>query len=353
MIMSDRNEGLVQGVPLVFGADNHSYCVRHLIENLLKEAARLGIRRNASKDLIKEMFNRIAYATTGPEYDSAMEELRKFRRELAVWVERNDPHHWAQSKFSKDRWGKLNNNPIESWNNWMRKLRVMSIPWLVLGHLQKVGVKWDKRKAEMQKWANNVGDRIEKKLKKELAHADSVIEVQAYNRSTGEFSVQLSNSHRLVVTLSKGECSCRWWQIKGFPCRHGMTVIRKEKKWVYDYVNVCYKSGTQRLCYMNTVHPMETHDMGSVDDRTGRVTGGDGLDDNFNRRILPPINPRKRSRPKSTRRESQTQGVRTNTCSKCHEPGHKRTTCRNPRADVDADYEGDLVLVEDLLGGNG
>uniref|UniRef100_A0A7C8YUM5 CCHC-type domain-containing protein n=1 Tax=Opuntia streptacantha TaxID=393608 RepID=A0A7C8YUM5_OPUST len=132
-----------------------------------------------------------------------------------------------------------------------------------------------------------------------------------------------------------------------------MAVIRKEKKWVYDFVNVCYKSSTQRLCYMNTVHLMETHDMATVDDTTGRVTGGEGLDDDFNRRILPPINPRKRGRPKSTRRESQTQGVRTNRCSKCHEPGHKRNTCRNPRADFDADYEGDLVSVEDLLGGNG
>jgi len=222
------------------------------------------------------MFNHIAYATTAAECDSAMDELRKFKRELAVWVERNDPQHWAQSKFKKEMWGKLNNNPIESWNNWMRKSRVMSIPWLVLGHLQKVGLKLDKRKAEIQKWANNVGDRIEKKLSKELANADSLIVVQAYNRVSGEFSVQLNNSRRLVVMLSKGECSCRWWQIKGFPCRHDMEVIRKEKKWVYDYVNVCYKSATQQMCYMNTVHLMETHDMTTADDRTGCVTGGEG-----------------------------------------------------------------------------
>ena len=71
----------------------------------------------------------------------------------------------------------------------MRKLRAMSIPWLVLGHLQEVGLKWDKRKAKMQKWANNVGDRIEKKLNKELANADSVINVQSYSGVSGEFSV--------------------------------------------------------------------------------------------------------------------------------------------------------------------
>jgi len=61
VIMSDRNQGLLAGVPSVFGAENHTYCVRHLTENLLTEAARLGIRRNASKDLVKEIFNRVAY----------------------------------------------------------------------------------------------------------------------------------------------------------------------------------------------------------------------------------------------------------------------------------------------------
>jgi len=84
VIMSDRNNGLVEGVPLVFGADNHTYCVRHLMENMLTEAARLGIRRNASKNLLKEMFNRMAYATTVAKYDSGMDELRRFKRELAV-----------------------------------------------------------------------------------------------------------------------------------------------------------------------------------------------------------------------------------------------------------------------------
>jgi len=72
-----------------------------------------------------------------------------------------------------------------------------------------------------------------------------------------------------------------------------MAVIKKEKKWVYDLVNVCYKCSTQKMCYMNNVHPMKAHDMATVDDRTGRVIGGEALDDEFNRRILPPINPRK------------------------------------------------------------
>ena len=37
---------------------------------------------------------------------------------------------------------------------------------------------------------------------------------------------------------------------------------------------------------------------------------------------------------------------------KCGEVGHTRRTCRNPRADFDASYEGDIVEVEALLDGS-
>jgi len=79
--MSDRNNGLLAGVPRVFGAENHTYCVRHLTENLMTKAGRLGIWRNASKDLIKEIFNRVAYATAAAKYDCALQEMRTFKRE--------------------------------------------------------------------------------------------------------------------------------------------------------------------------------------------------------------------------------------------------------------------------------
>ena len=96
------------------------------------------------------MLNRVAYAASEVEYGLAMDEMRKFRRELAVWVERNEPERCAQAKFKKERWGTLNNNAIESWNKWMLSLRCMPIPWLVIGHIQKIGQKFKKTKKEMQ-----------------------------------------------------------------------------------------------------------------------------------------------------------------------------------------------------------
>ncbi|KAJ8419655.1 LOW QUALITY PROTEIN: hypothetical protein Cgig2_016952 [Carnegiea gigantea] len=86
--------------------------------------------------------------------------------------------------------------------------------------------------------------------------------------------------------------------------------------------------------------------MGTVDPKTGRVVGGADLDDDYDRCILHPTNGRQAGRPLSERRESQMQGTR---CTKYSEVGHTRRTGRNPCADFDANYEGDVLEVEDLL----
>ena len=91
-----------------------------------------------------------------------MEELRHCKCELAWWVEDNKLERWAQSKFTKERWEKINNTPIESWNNWMCELRQMLISYLISRHLQKLRKKMDMRKAKVEQSKNGVGERIEK-----------------------------------------------------------------------------------------------------------------------------------------------------------------------------------------------
>ncbi|KAJ8425181.1 hypothetical protein Cgig2_010790 [Carnegiea gigantea] len=177
----------------------------------------------------------------------------------------------------------------------------------------------DNQKFGVGKWKNGVGERIKKKLKKTYENIGSVVEVQRYNRGIREYSVQLTNDRYLVVRLRDRTCSCKWWQLRGLPCVHVMVVIEREKLSVYDYVNPYYKAPTQRTIYMNVIHPMETHDTGVVDGDTGLVVGGNDLDEDFNRRILPPKNPRGAGRPGKRRIESQTQGLKPRSMTyQCH-----------------------------------
>jgi len=91
VIMSDRKSALLFSVPRVSRIENHTYYVRHARENFLTYAAKVGIHLQASKDLLKEVFNRVVYALTGVEYGLTMDELWKFKPEFAAWVECNDP----------------------------------------------------------------------------------------------------------------------------------------------------------------------------------------------------------------------------------------------------------------------
>lgn len=121
---------------------------------------------------------------------------------------------------------------------------------------------------------------------------ESVLEIERYSLLNQEYAVQLTNGRRLVVRLNSMTCTCKRWQMQGFPCCHALAVISKANLWVYDYVSVCYKSPMQQRIYTQAVHPLETHDMPHVDDGSGNVVGGEDLDDGYNRRIFPPMNAR-------------------------------------------------------------
>jgi len=83
VIMTDGHQSLLHAVPIVFGLENHCYCIVHVRENFVKYTAKVGIRLDATKDLVKEMFNRVAYAATTAEYGHALDELRHYKQELA------------------------------------------------------------------------------------------------------------------------------------------------------------------------------------------------------------------------------------------------------------------------------
>jgi len=71
VIKSNRHPVVAQA----FGKEYHSYCLRHLTENFFKEAGKHGIRKEATKQIMKEMLYKVAYAPTRGEDNVALEEL--------------------------------------------------------------------------------------------------------------------------------------------------------------------------------------------------------------------------------------------------------------------------------------
>jgi len=173
----------------------------------------------------------------------------------------------------------------------------MLVSCLVSGHLEKLGKKFGKHKEEIEEWVNGVGERIEQKITDTYKQMGCVAAIECYSMLLGEYSVVLTNSRKLVVKLGCQTCTYRKWQMTGLPCCHALVVIAKANLWVYDFVHPMYKVDTQRRIHNQVIHPMETHDMTIVDGRTGRVVGGDELDDDYSHYILPPCNREQFGRP--------------------------------------------------------
>jgi len=93
--------------------------------------------------------------------------------------------------------------------------------------------------------------RIEQKLADTYQKISCITVVECYSAMLGEYSVELTNSRKLVVKLGQQTCTCMQWQMLGLPCCHALTVIAKVNVWVYYYVHPIYMSTTQEVIYTN------------------------------------------------------------------------------------------------------
>ena len=127
VIISDRHPGLLCSVPKIFGSKNHAYCYRHLKENFSSYFNKHNTKGNKEKENALELLDKIASARVEIDYNYHMFELTKYNESLAAWIEKNEPEHWAMSKFPKKIWDKMTTNLVESFNAWLRNERHHSI----------------------------------------------------------------------------------------------------------------------------------------------------------------------------------------------------------------------------------
>ena len=57
---------------------------RHLSKNFLIVIRKYSFRQEATNELLKQIFNQIAYALSAMEYGIAIDELKKFKHKLAI-----------------------------------------------------------------------------------------------------------------------------------------------------------------------------------------------------------------------------------------------------------------------------
>nr|KAJ0224071.1 hypothetical protein LSAT_V11C200087730 [Lactuca sativa] len=250
--ISDRQKGLLPAIEQLFPNAEHRFCIRHIYQNMR-------IRFKTTE--YKEYFWRCATATTIPEFEAVMVELRNYDIEAYQWLLKIPPHHWARSHFSgRAISDMLLNNLCEVFNSKLVKGRdkpIISCLEFIREYLMKRVCNVMKVLNKCQGPLTPTGTRI--------LESNTTLASKYHARWNGgqKYQVKVPWNDQHVVDMEKRECSCRKWELTGIPCKHAVASLNEmadnnEKVGeLYTYVHKVYWLDTWKEMYSFKVEPIK------------------------------------------------------------------------------------------------
>ncbi|GJX80355.1 mutator type transposase [Tanacetum coccineum] len=201
-----------------------------------------------------------ASALTVPHFEYNMEKLKAFNKDCYDWLAKIPPVHWARICLtSRAKTDMLLNNICEVFNGKLvdgRDRPIISTLKYAREYLMKriVTVK-------------QVIERSDGPLTPSATRLFDVIKAQA-----SECKAEYNGGHLYRVTGPWGEvcvvdvqnrsCTCRKWEITGFPCKHAvasnwnMAANRMEVGLPESWVHPCYRLETWKQVYSHHINPI-------------------------------------------------------------------------------------------------
>ncbi|XP_073030655.1 uncharacterized protein [Primulina eburnea] len=126
---SDRHPGIIKVVNLLFTGNHHAYCLRHLVDNFVKVVLQSYPKHN--KKYWSSVFKKAAYAPSLQEHEQHIKNILESMPLARDFIVNSEPQSWANALFLGNRWGVINNNIAECWNNWVKAARYLPIVGMV------------------------------------------------------------------------------------------------------------------------------------------------------------------------------------------------------------------------------
>ncbi|XP_004309379.1 PREDICTED: uncharacterized protein LOC101290713 [Fragaria vesca subsp. vesca] len=311
--MTDRGLGLLDGIKAVFPSSPHSYCIKHLKDNLY---GRLSKKLLASYiDTLVSSFAACAYARTQEKFDEAMQKLRSDGKGVVEdFLKELKRENYAFAHFPGKRYGAMSNSQAESYNNMIKDERCMPLPQLLEGVRVHTMDLFTRRRLGSSNWGSVLCPKMEKKLLKRLQTRRNW-RVRQSSQDVFEVFTETCN---VMVNLVGCECSCRHWEFRCFPCAHAVQLMNKANLLAYDYIEDYWKTTFYKKTYELPICPVPDLDRPNI------LSFGDSA-------LQPPKTRRPPGRPRSRRIRSFGEQCKEITCSRCQTLGHHNSrTCINP-----------------------
>ncbi|XP_021613274.1 uncharacterized protein LOC110615610 isoform X2 [Manihot esculenta] len=307
--VGDRQMGLRQSILMAFEDSHHSFCVHHLSEEL-KQDLKGPYTEEVVSVIVSHLYD-AAHAATPDGFRKCIESIKSISPEAFQWILQSEPEHWANSLFEGSRYNHVTSSIGQSFYSWVNDLPVLPIVQVVDTIRQKMMELIYTRKVDSDRWLTRLTPSLEEKLQKEILKAQS-LQVSLSPRNTFEVHDCLGETN--IVNVDAWTCSCRAWELNGFPCFHAVAVLQHFNRNLYDYCSRYYTTEFFQLTYAEPINPVPTTDKPMHKESSPT-------------QVLPPPLRRLTGPPKQRRIRSKGVIKRPLHCSKCKGAGHNRATC--------------------------
>lgn len=218
VVISDRQDGIIDAVKKYMPDAEHALSVRHLVEEF---------ERHHKGTYCGELIWTAAKAHTIDGFESAMKKLQSLKPNAQdFFVGKWAPEHWSMYHFSENRYGHIASSFEESCSKLLLASRGLPITRLV----NDICIKMMACYSNQRMLANEVPDyslspkafSMIQQMKK------SSTDLTVFELSSGQFGVLSVQQQRFIVDLFTKTCSCMYWQNTGVTCCHVIAVLAQK-----------------------------------------------------------------------------------------------------------------------------
>ncbi|XP_022030248.1 uncharacterized protein LOC110931151 [Helianthus annuus] len=241
--ISDQQKGLLNAVALIWPRAEHRNCARHIYANWHK---------NFKDEELKELYWKAARAYCEPDYLQAIDEMRAINQDAVEAILKQDPKAFNMCYLkTHTKCDVIVNNMAETFNGYIITARSKHIIYMLedirVQIMSRLVIKRTKMEAKYVLICPNIQEKLD-------FSKDAAFRCEVYPSSYQVF--QVKDVDDVTVDLENKTCTCRKWQLRGYPCKHVCAVAGFLHKNAEDYVDPCYHKETYMRTYEYSIPPL-------------------------------------------------------------------------------------------------
>ncbi|XP_060211787.1 uncharacterized protein LOC132639352 [Lycium barbarum] len=326
-LITDMQKGLFVAIQDLLPAVEHRKCVRHILANFSKEWR--GLQR-------RQRFWRIAKSTFESQLRRNIELMKLLGpTKMMDKLMHYNIDYWCKVYFNTNvKVDSIDNNMAECFNAWILAARHKTI----ITMLEEIRVKMMARIGTLREFVNTWRCNYSPMCTKVLEE-NAKLSMQCNIEFNGVAGFEIREGlYQHTVDISRRQCSCRVWQLKGIPCAHVLVAIQFKRYDLLGYIDHWYSKETYMRTYEHVLQPVTNMEMWPVSTHPSMAP--------------PDIKSMPGKRQKGRRKEAgeipkSGKMPRTGmamTCSNCHNRGHNNRIMSTSKAKVtrSAEVTGDI-----------